>query len=435
MKKLGILTLLLVSLAAFVYFYEIVGEEKREEARQLEEELIRIDEDDISGLKVTRLGSSPDISLKRHGEGWLLEEPLETPADKATVDALLRNLTGAKRIRTFENVGESAQEYGLVEPAHRLTVEGLNEVKVLLIGNKDFTGDEIYVQFEGEPQVFLTSAILLNSLDKELLDWRDKRILTFDRDRLQEIRIQRASEEIVLVKKGDDWSLTVPITEPADEGTVSSAISTLETGSAVEFVAEEASDLAEFGLESPTMVVGVREEGQDSWQQLELGAQMEDKVYARNSQRSSIFTVEKDVLKDLFQEVWDFRSKDVVDVDQSEIARLVVDGKASRISVRHEDYKWILDAPDEGEEKEVLAYKFWYPIDDIEFESIQDGISEFPTADVRILLTLEDGSEKSFEFARRGEEYLARQVESGRQGVISKESFEKLNFKVEDITS
>lgn len=434
MKKLAVLTLLLVGLATFVYFYEIEGEEGREEARKLEESLMRLQQEDIEALRIDREGSAP-IVLKRSDEGWVLKEPLETPADQATVDSLLKNLSDARRVRSFEKGGESASEYGLVDPAVRLTVETREDKKVLLVGDKDFTGNELYVMFQGDSQVFLTSGLILSSIDKELVDWRDKTILSFERDSLQELRIKRASEEIVLVRSDDKWSLAGPIKEPADDGTVSSLLSTLETSKAKEFVTENAGDLKEFGLESPTLVVQVREEGEDSWRQLELGAESEGKVFGRNPSRPAVFTVEKDVLKDLFKELWDFRSKEVVDVDQGQIAEVAIERKESQLRVRHEDYKWMLETPEGGASKEVLAYKFWYPIDDIEYETIQDDGSTFPEAEVRIILTLNDGSIRNYEFARQGDAFLARQVESGRQGEISKEDFEKLQFKLEDISS
>ena len=150
--------------------------------------------------------------------------------------------------------------------------------------------------------------------------------------------------------------------------------------------------------------------------------------------RSAVFTVEKEVFRDLFQEVWEFRSKDVVNVDQDEIAQVMIDRTESKLVVRHEDYKWIVETPEEYQDKEVLGYKFWYPIDDIEFESISDEAWEFPAPEIRIHLTLKDGTERRFDFAKREEEYLAWQVESGRQGGISKENFEKLDFKLEEIT-
>jgi hypothetical protein len=434
MKQLIILALVLVALTSFVYFYEIVGEEKREEARKLEERLLRLEPEEILGLEILREGIET-LMIQREGEDWALKKPLETPADESSVDTLLRNLTEARRARTFENPGASLREYGLDDPAIRLAIETEDARKVLLVGKKDYTGTELYVKFENEPQVFLSSGLILSSLDKELMDWRDKSILAFDRDRLQELRIQRASEEIVLVKLEENWSLSAPIQELADSGTVSGLLSTLGTGKAQRFVAEEAGNLADYGLDQPSAVVRVREEGEDTWRKLEIGSEQEDEVFARNPERPAVFTLQKDVLKDLFQDLWEFRAKEVVSVDQDSVARITVELHGRKIIARREEFKWILEAPEDHKDKEVLAYRFWYPIEDIEFESISDNeTAEFPQNAIRVLLTLKDGSERSYEFARRDEQYFARQVQTGRTGQISKDDYEKLNFEVEEIT-
>jgi len=57
----------------------------------------------------------------------------------------------------------------------------------------------------------------------------------------------------------------------------------------------------------------------------------------------------------------------------------------------------------------------------------------FPEPDVEVIVTLNDGSQRTFVFAGNGGRYLARKVESGRQGTISQEDFEKLQFKIEDM--
>ena len=132
-----------------------------------------------------------------------------------------------------------------------------------------------------------------------------------------------------------------------------------------------------------------------------------------------------------------FRDKGVLDVEQNQIARIVIHKKEDEeIALSYEDYKWIVESPDAQKDQEALAYKFWYPITEIRFLSIQDeesGLMNFPEPDVEVIVTLNDGSQRTFIFAGGGDRYLAQKVESGRQGTISQEDFEKLHFKIEDI--
>ena len=91
MKKIVALLVVFLGLAVFVYWYEIEGQKKREEAKELEESLLRTKQEEVTGLEVSRSGQQ-DVLLIKEGEGWTIQEPIETVADKASVEALLRKL-------------------------------------------------------------------------------------------------------------------------------------------------------------------------------------------------------------------------------------------------------------------------------------------------------------------------------------------------------
>ena len=83
MKKLAVLAVVFAGLAAFVYFYEIEGQEARDEAKKLEESLLRIKQDQISQVEIVRKDKDP-IRLVKKDEAWMLESPIQTSADKTT---------------------------------------------------------------------------------------------------------------------------------------------------------------------------------------------------------------------------------------------------------------------------------------------------------------------------------------------------------------
>ncbi|MDA2930566.1 DUF4340 domain-containing protein [Acidobacteria bacterium AH-259-O06] len=437
MKKILVLFAMFLALAAFVYFYEIKGQEKREEAKELEESLLRMKQEEITSVEISRPDKEP-ITMKKEGEDWAIKQPVETSADRNTVDSLLRNLELARRDRTFPEGGNEVDKYGLKEPRMTLKVRGEEEEKTLLIGGKDFTGNKIYVQFQRDPTVFLTSDYIFSTADKDLSDWRSKKVLAFEKSKVQAIEIINPSNEIRLTKQDEYWVLESPLQERADQSSVSSLLSKLEFAEAQEFVSEQPEELKSYGLDKPKVKVRVRQEGEDRWRTLELGKKKEEDYLARNPDRSPVFTVKEDVFEKLNEKVWEFRDKEVLDVEQDQVAQLIIRRGDEEIALRHEDFKWIVEEPESQKDQEALSYKFWYPIDDIKFESIHDKKpvkteSSFPEPDTRVIVKLKDGSTRTYDFAQKGDEYLARRLESGRQGTISKEAFEKLQFKVEDI--
>ena len=104
MKKIGILFVAFLALVLWVYFYEIEGEKTRQAAQEREESLLRMEQDQIRSVRMDRPGQDP-VLLEKIGEGWTLKAPLEAPADKTTVESLVRDLGTARIDRTFAEVG------------------------------------------------------------------------------------------------------------------------------------------------------------------------------------------------------------------------------------------------------------------------------------------------------------------------------------------
>ncbi|MGH9340768.1 MAG: DUF4340 domain-containing protein [Acidobacteriota bacterium] len=432
MKRVVLLLAAFVALGLFVYFYEIEGEKERQEAQELEESLFRVEEEGITFVQIKR-PEEPDVLLEKQQDQWVLKQPIETGADQTTVDSLLSDIAAAKTERSLPESEQSLQQYGLDEPRLTLSVRAGDETRKLLVGNEDFTGNSIYVRFEDDPTVYLTSDSILTTADKELLDWRDKKVLAFDRRQVQKIEIQRPSGTLVLEKEGESWRLEEPIEEAADEATVGTLLSTLEFAQAETFVSEEAQNLEQYGLANARIAVRLREGGQDQWKVLELGEKQDENYLARNPDRSEVFTLKADVYDKLTQDLWQFRNRDLVTVSQDEVKQIAIRREGHpEIVIRREDTRWILEQPQSQEGKEAVSYTFWYPLTDIDFESLDAG-AEIEAPDIAVVITLNDNSVRTYHFAQRGEQHLASHVESGRTGTISAENFEKLQIDAEQL--
>ena len=323
MKKVGVLFAIFLALGAFVYFYEIAGKSEREETKSLEESLLRMKREDITGLEILR-PEAEGILLRREAQQWVIQHPVETAADGSTVDVLLRDLSQATRDRAFPEGEARADQYGLHEPRLTLKVQAGGEEKTLLIGNDDFTGSLIYAQFQGDSEVLLTSGVLFTTADKDLMQWRSKKVLVFDRLELQAIEIDHSGATIRLARQEEDWHLEAPIQERADQNAVSSLLSTVEFAQAQEFVSDDPEESKSFGLDQPRATMRIRHHDQDDWLILELGQQKEEYYLARNPNRPSVFTVNPEVFDKVNQDLWAYRDKEVLDVVQDQIERVVI---------------------------------------------------------------------------------------------------------------
>ncbi|HXK60978.1 MAG TPA: DUF4340 domain-containing protein [Acidobacteriota bacterium] len=436
MKTIVILLVIFVGLFSFIYFYEIQGEKARQEAKEREEKLIQLDRDKINEIEIVRKDKDP-IVLKKSGDNWSMRQPIETPADSSTIDILLSAASSARIDRKLEQAATEAAKYGLDDPRIRVVFKADQDQVRLLLGADDFTGSKVYVQVEGSSDVYLTSDYLYTCADKELKEWRNRKALTFDRNQAQNIEIDRGSDQIKLEKKGDKWLLVHPISETADEGTINSLLSTLEYAEAQEFVAEQPENLKQYGLQTPAVTLRIREEGKDSWLTLQLGKKQGDEYLARNLERTPVFTLKSEVYDKLTQKLWEFRDKSVVDVEQDQVAQLTFKREDTEITLKHQDDgKWLVEKPDSLKGKEAYTWKFWYPLTDIKYESIEAAgkvNTGSATPDVHVTITLKDGSRRTYEFFQQGDKYLAKKVDAQRVGSITKESFEALQFKPEEL--
>jgi len=434
MKKLAVLAVCFAALAAFVYFYEISGAEEREKTKQLEASLLGAEQGDITAIQIVRK-EKPVVRLEKSGDSWMVREPYQSAADKDAVDSLLSNLTSAKRDRVLEEPGLDLASFGLADPALELQITAKDKTRTVLVGKKDYSGSSLYVKLKDESPVLLTSTLFLSSAEKDAVDWRTKAALLFDRAKTEAIRIQRGKETLELERKDERWQLVQPVADLGDESTVSGLLSALEFGKAKTFVEEQPADLAKYGLAEPQVVVRVREQGKDSWQQLDIGSQTGEDYYARDPQRAPVFTVGKDLVENLQKGVWDFRDKDVINVKQDQISELSLKRGDEEILLRQEEYKWTFEKPDSEKGKEALGYKFWYPLDDIKYTELLESNAELGQVKAELTLRLKDSSEHRYQFGQTGTGWVARQLDSGRIGRISEEDAKKLEFTVADIES
>jgi hypothetical protein len=231
--------------------------------------------------------------------------------------------------------------------------------------------------------------------------------------------------------------MKAPLQERADQNKVRGLLSTVEFAEVQAFVDDHPEELEPYGLVPAEATLRIQVGDSQEWKTLELGQDVGEHFWARNSDWPFVFTVQPELPERLNQTVWDFRDKSVVDVDQTEITQVLFRrGEDEEIVIQYRDYTWTVEKPDSHKDQLAQAYQFWYPITDIAFQSIDDNQSDgisLSQPDVRMVVTYKDGGERIFNFVQAGDRYLAAKVKSGRQGTISEADFEKLLFEIEDI--
>ena len=160
----------LLLLAGYFYFFEVVRKEARVKEEEAARRLFQVDKTEITALKIEKL-SAETKSLKKNGH-WLILEPLSTRADEFAVEGLLASLQSLEMDRQVDEAARDLQPYGLDKPALRYSFLVGDRWHHLRIGGRAVIGDKFYASGDQEDRVILIADSQQRSLDKTLFDLR-----------------------------------------------------------------------------------------------------------------------------------------------------------------------------------------------------------------------------------------------------------------------
>jgi len=169
--------------------------------------LFDVREDQIKLLRLSN--ENGQMTLARDENGWKLNSPLETVADRVAVESLLSE---ARSARVTEFVSESGGEASVrADEKHRvtLTVQTFFEgEKTLTLGAKE-RGFSLAVASD-RPQAGKVEASLYDKLNVKPSDLCDRNIIRFDLDELKRIVIRNQNQTLAAVKEEGKWMVETP---------------------------------------------------------------------------------------------------------------------------------------------------------------------------------------------------------------------------------
>jgi Domain of unknown function (DUF4340) len=174
-----------------------------------------------------------------------------------------------------------------------------------------------------------------------------EKVFHFDKAKVKEIAISSGGSTIALVKEGALWKMTAPTAVLADASAVESITGSLSGLEMDEEVAPSATNLKDFGLESPEKTVVVTPEG-GAAETLLLGAKLADGsgVYAKTPDKTRIFTVPSFGLSSLDKKPFDLRDRDLMHVKRDAVKTLAITGpQGSYALVKSDPGEWAFTKP------------------------------------------------------------------------------------------
>jgi hypothetical protein len=313
-RTTGILFLVAAALGAFVYFYEVRGGPEREEAeRQAKRLFPGIEAGDVESISVTTTDGK-EARVARVEGAWRVLAPIDFPGDPTALDGMANALASLESETVLEEPQPLAV-YGLVEPARTVRFVAKGEEKSLRVGKKSPVGANSYAATAADKPVYAVPTFRVQTLEKSLDDLRDKRVLVFDREQVQRIRVAWLDGGVLLEKADDGWKLLEPVVGPADATTVQGLLSSLSFLRAKSFVDAPPPD-AELGLAKPELEVTLEgapaAEGglRPAWR-LAIGSLLPEKERAARGAGTLRYRIAEERLQDYPRDVTSYRFKEL----------------------------------------------------------------------------------------------------------------------------
>jgi hypothetical protein len=286
MKFRGLLvgTLVLAALAAGLYFS---NRQKSAEAAKppsdLPPKILALPDGDIVKIALKKHDADEIILEKSPAGKWQITFPKPYGADQEAANQLASAVGTVTSDKLIEDKATDLAGFGLKAPNTELDITTKKgAVKKLRIGDDVPANGGTYVALDGDPRVFTVAAYTKTSLEKSLNDLRDKRLLTFDQDKLSRVELIAKKQDIEFGRDKDQWQIVKPKPLRADGLQVEELIRKLKDTKMDLAVSEEDAKKAASTFGTGTVVATVKMTDPSGTQQMEV-RKVKDDYYAKSS--------------------------------------------------------------------------------------------------------------------------------------------------------
>jgi hypothetical protein len=309
-----IATVVMVALAAGLYFS---NKQKSAEAAKppadASPKILALTDSEVSKIDLKKK-DAPETVLERNNAGkWQLTAPKQFLADQETAGQLVTSASSVASDRVVEDKASDVSGYGLKSPSLEVDVTTkAGKTSKLKIGDDTPTNSGAYAMLEGDPRVFTVASYVKSGLDKSVNDLRDKRLLTFDQDKLSRVELIAKKQDMEFGRDKDQWQIVKPKPLRADGLQVEELIRKLKDAKMDLTVSDEDAKKAASAFASGTPVATVKASDASGTQQLEVRKNKDD-YYAKSSAVDGVHKVTADLGTGLDKGLDDFRNKKLFD--------------------------------------------------------------------------------------------------------------------------
>jgi Domain of unknown function (DUF4340) len=318
-RSTGIVFLLALALAAFVYFYEVKRKPASEASSASSKPAFTLTSTDVKQIKIQRAGTA--MNFERRSDGWYMTQPRSQRAEGSALDGLASELSFVTVDRTFPATPDSLNSFGLKDPAVTVDFTLNNGAShQLRLGSKDFSASSVYALIDDGKQISLMPDSIYASTDKSPDDFRDHSLTAVSTSDANFFDLVNSSGEVSGTKKDTNWTLGKPRSVGGDRSKIDALLGAVGTGQITHFVSDTNASLAKYGLDKPAIRLQARLADGKSVQ-LEVGKKEGADYYARDLSRPGVFQINENLYTILSDKYFDLRDKQIVHIMPDDVAR------------------------------------------------------------------------------------------------------------------
>ena len=357
-STLGI-AVLAAALGAFIWFYEIEGEEGRARAEQAQKELFAdLEAEEIDWIEL-ETSDGVQARIERRDARWQLVSPVDFPADTVTLDSMASALADLAHEQTIE-AGQRLELYGLGDGSRRIGLGAGSRELSLRIGDQAPVGSSSYVARGADEAVFTTLSWRLNAFSEPLLDLRDRRVLAFDATAVRRIEVSWPAGGVSLERTPETWQIVAPLVTDADDERIDALLSDLSYLRTDGFV-DEPLTAAAAGLDEPafavTLVLEAAADEEDMRTlRFELGRERADGMRLARGSHATLYAIDADRINDFPRELVEYRDRELSRLVNSEVDSLELmfsragdgdgaGGSTVLVAVKRDEGSWLSEPP------------------------------------------------------------------------------------------
>jgi len=333
-KGLLIAVIVLAGLGGGVYWSDKAKQaEEKAPAKDAPPKILTIPDDQFKVIRLQKTGGDTTVVQKSDAGKWEIKEPKPLAADQDSVGSVVSALSSLTSDRIIEDKASDLAQYGLASPSIEVIVTKKDgKTEDLLVGDDTPTGGSAFVKLKNDPRVFSVSSGTKSSLDKSSKDLRDKRLLTFDSDKLTRVELQAKGQTVEFGKNNqNEWQILKPKPLRADGSQVEELVRKLKDAKMDTSVSDEDAKKAVTAFASGTRAGVANVSDSAGTQTIEVRVVSKDKdknYYAKSSAVEGIYKTSSDIGEGLDKDLNSFRNKKLFDFGFSDPTKVTINKTA-----------------------------------------------------------------------------------------------------------